>query len=155
MWSIPWKHNTPRMLDIEDLRIFEFLYRFRKSQKKTPHPQDVGFWGFKDIWVLFKNQKISESITPSGCWILRIWGFFRSYPDLVNSLKTWHPQDVGYWGFKDIQVLVQIQKISENTTHSGCWILRIWGYLSSFQESENFWIHHTPRILDIKDLRIF
>ena len=59
------------MLDIKDLRIFEFLSKFRKSLK-TPQPQDVGF---KDLGIFESLVDIFtffDKLTASGCWILRI-----------------------------------------------------------------------------------
>ena len=43
-----WKHHTCRMLDIEDVGIYEILYRFW-DYVDTSRPQDVGYLGFKDI----------------------------------------------------------------------------------------------------------
>ena len=40
------ENTTPWMKDIEDLRMFQILCGFGEHQ--TPHPQDVGYGGFRD-----------------------------------------------------------------------------------------------------------
>ena len=48
----------------------------------TSRPQDVGFWGFKDLSIL------------STFW--------------ENNLETPHSQDVGFWGSKNIWDMAKI-----------------------------------------------
>ena len=83
-YKIFWKHNTPRMKDIEDLRIYEIIFKVW-DYVGTSRPQDVGYWGFKDISIL---------------------STFR---------ETLHSQDVGFWGSKDIWDMAIIWIFSENT----------------------------------------
>ena len=115
------------------------------------HPQDVGYLGFKDVWGLSKIVRKFHNTTPLGYWILRIQGYLRSNQDNKNlnkyhtnrmldigdsrifqiksrfgdPLERSQPQDVGYWGFKDVLSLPKILKNYQNTTLLGCWILRI------------------------------
>ena len=59
------------------------------------HHQDVGYWGFKDLWV---QVQIWWTWKCHSSRMLRILGSSRTAPDLVNLEITPH-QDVGYWGF--------------------------------------------------------
>ena len=78
-FEIIWIFRAPRMLDIEDIRIYIILSTFGVRNFETPHSQDHGFWGFKDIWVLAMIWRISENMTPPGWRILRIWGYCDDY----------------------------------------------------------------------------
>ena len=89
------------MLDIEDLGIYEILYRFW-DYLDTSRPQDVGYFGFKDILILsiFRENNLE---TPQSQDV----GFWGS-KDIWDMAKIWRfsenitPPDVGYWGFKDV-----------------------------------------------------
>ena len=97
------------MKDIEDLRIYEIFFKVW-DYVGTSRPQDVGYWGFKDISIL---------------------STFRE-----NKLETLHSQDVGFWGSKDIWDMAIIWTFAENTTP---WMkdiedLRMYELLCSFGE---------------------
>ena len=83
------------MLDIEDLGIYEILYRFW-DYGDTSRPQDVGYLGFKDTSILSTFQE-NNLETPHSQDV----GFWGS-KDIWDYVDTSHPQDVGYLGFKDV-----------------------------------------------------
>ena len=93
------------------------------------HHQDVGYWGFKDLWV---QVQIWWTWNCHSSRMLRILGSSRTAPDLVNLEITPH-QDVGYWGFYGS--------------------LRYNSDLGSGPDTVNTKMS-TPRMLDIEDLRI-
>ena len=89
---------------------------FREINLETPHSQDVGFWGSKDIWDMAKIWIFSENTTP---WMkdiedLRMYELLCSFGE---HLKTPHLQDVGYWGFKDISILSTFRENNLETPH--------------------------------------
>ena len=86
------------MLDIEDLGIYEILYRLW-DYVDTSRPQDVGYLGFKDILIL---------------------SIFRE-----NILETPHSQDVGSWGSEDIRDMAKIWRFFLIHHTPGWRILRI------------------------------
>ena len=93
------------MKDIEDLGMYEILYRFW-DYGDTSRPQDVGYLGFKDTSILSTFQE--NNLETPHSQDVGFWGS-KDIWDVCcfgEHLKTPHLQDVGYWGFMDIWNLV-------------------------------------------------
>ena len=115
------------------------LHNQSKATKGSHHKKNGKNLGLVNLKVSWKN------FTLRICRIIPRFGCLKDFScSLVISLRsrlfTWKHHTLRMLDIKDVRIFEVSSRCGqflEIMTPPGCWILRIYGYLSSCQESEN------------------